>query len=91
MASASLSAAQLVPGVEITALAGPLCLHVLGLWIDSANDELGEFLDSQCAVRDLRGEQIAAVLERKTGVSDVYAGAKAMAAGAVLALSLIHI
>jgi len=79
------SGTQLVPGVEITALAGPLCLHVLGLWIDSENDNLDDFLTRQREVRDVRGQRIAAALEKKTGVERAYTGAKAVADGAILA------
>lgn len=80
-----LSALELVPGVEVTALAGPLCLHVLGLWVDTSNDEFETFLAGQSTVRDSRGQRIASVLERKTGVSQAYLGAKAIADGAILA------
>lgn len=76
---------QLIPGVEITALRDALCVHVLGLWVDSESDGLNRFLSRQQAVRDVRGMQIAQVLEKKTGITEAYSGAKKLADGAALA------
>ncbi len=83
-ASSSRVDTQLVPGVEITALAGKLCVHIVGLWVDTASDTLDGFLQRQRAVRDERGERIAKALE-KSGIAGTLAGAKCIAGDAVLA------
>jgi len=85
MQNGSMASTQLIPGVEVTAQVDALCVHVLGLWVACENDTLNHFLRQQQAVRDIRGEDIARALEKKTGITDAYSGAKKLADGAALA------
>jgi hypothetical protein len=81
--NADIPADSLVPGVEITASVDKLCVHVLGLWIDTANAELTALLAAQSQVRLRRGEAIAQRLER-AGLAGALEGALSIAGDAAL-------
>lgn len=74
---------SVVPGVEITALAGDVVVHILGLWIDIEEPALLSLLDSQRQARSLRAQQISERLEA-AGLPSTLEGAKALADGSVL-------
>lgn len=76
-------ALQLVPGVEISAAAGSLAVHVVGLWVDTASSALDEFLHGQGRLRAERGQEIARRLGR-AGLPGSYEGALELAGDAQL-------
>jgi len=81
--NAEIQAENFVPGVEITASFDKLCLHVLGLWIDTGNAELVELLTEQSQMRLRRGRDIATQLAR-VGIEGALEGALSIAGSAAL-------
>jgi len=77
------SSVELVPGVEITAMIERQSVHIVGLWIDTSNAVLQQFLQGQALVRQQRGVSIAERLTR-VGVLKSLEGALKIAGDAVL-------
>ena len=76
-------APKIINGVEISALDGDFCVHVLGLWIDVDSAPLNEMLASQQSLRQQRGQTISDRLEAK-GLPATLDGALERANGSAL-------
>ena len=87
LAEAGLAAQQgglnFVPGIEISVTWRHQTIHIVGLHIDAEDATLQAGLTKLREFRDWRGEEIGRRLA-KSGIEGAYAGASALAQGAIL-------
>jgi len=87
LAEAGLAARQgglnFVPGIEISVTWRHQTIHIVGLHIDAGDVTLQSGLQKLRKFRDWRGEEIGRRLA-KAGIAGAYAGASALAQGAIL-------
>ncbi len=73
----------LIPGLEISVTWGGRTVHIIGLRIDRRCAELEAGLERLLAYREWRAQEIGRRLARH-GITDAYAGAKALSRGALV-------
>jgi len=74
---------ELVAGCEFSAVWRSMTIHIVGLNLDLKSEILHNAIKKQQQARDVRGQKIAEVLEKR-GLSDALNGAVKIADGAVL-------
>lgn len=72
-----------IPGVEVSVTWNRLTVHIVGLGVDPANEQLLQGLAGLVEYRDWRAEEIGRRLA-KAGVDGAYEGAKALSNGRLI-------